>query len=490
VTGAPDARAARTAPAFEPVVGLEVHVQLATRTKLFCGDAVEFGAAPNTHVCPVCLGLPGALPVINAHAIELAVRAALGLHCTVHAVSVFARKNYFYPDLPKGYQITQFEQPLATAGRVESGDGAGGTRSVRLRRIHVEEDAGKSLHDRIPGETAIDLNRAGTPLIEIVTEPDIVSPAHARAFLTRLKQILSYLEVSDCDMEKGSLRVDANVSVRPAGEERLGTKTELKNMNSFSNVERAIAWEVGRQTALLARDGSVTHETLLWDAHRSEARPMRSKEQSHDYRYFPDPDLPPLVLSAALIERARSALPEPPAAREARLQRTLGIPAYDAAVLCATRETADYFEALAAEAGDAKAASNWVMTDVLGWLNERQLEFRAFPVPPARLGELIRLVHAGTLSSSLGRRVFLRMIETGEPAGAIVSAEGLAQVRDEEQIARWVEEVVQAFPDEVARLSAGEEKLLAFLMGQIMKRSRGKADPRRATELLRTRAGA
>jgi aspartyl-tRNA(Asn)/glutamyl-tRNA(Gln) amidotransferase subunit B len=475
------------ASAFEPVIGLEVHVQLATQTKLFCRDRVEFGAPPNTRVCPVCLGLPGALPVTNAHAIELAVRAALGLECTVHSVSVFARKNYFYPDLPKGYQITQFEQPLATDGRVESSDGAGSTRVVRLRRLHVEEDAGKSLHDRVPGATAIDLNRAGTPLIEIVTEPDIISPAHARAFLTRLKQSLEYLEVSDCDMEKGSLRVDANVSLRPTGEERLGTKTELKNMNSFSNVERAVAWEIRRQGELLANGEPVIHQTLLWDAVRNEARPMRSKEESDDYRYFPDPDLPPLVLSAALIAQARSSLPEPPVAREVRLQQTLGIPAYDAAVLCATRDVADYFEAVAAAAADAKAASNWVMTDVLGWLNERQLGIRAFPVSAPNLAELIRLVGNGTLSSSLARRVFLRMIETGENAAGIVSAEGLAQVRDEDQIALWVDEVVQAFPDEVARLRLGEEKLLAFLMGQIMKRSRGKADPRRATERLRSR---
>jgi aspartyl-tRNA(Asn)/glutamyl-tRNA(Gln) amidotransferase subunit B len=470
--------------AFEAVIGLEVHVQLDTRTKLFCSDPSVFGAEPNLHVCPVCLGLPGALPVLNARAVQLAVRAALGFDCVVHEVSVFARKNYFYPDLPKGYQITQFEQPLATGGHVESGDGEGGTRRVRLRRIHMEEDAGKSLHDRIPDCTAIDLNRAGTPLIEIVTEPEIASPAHARAFLTRLRQTLAWLDVSDCDMEKGSLRVDANVSVRRTGEQQLGTKTEVKNMNSFSNVERALTFEIERQTAILASGAVVTHETLLWDAQRTEARPMRSKEESHDYRYFPDPDLPPLVVEAATRERIRNALPELPAAREHRFIENYGLPAYDAGVLTATRAIADWYEAVAA-ASDAKAASNWVMTDVLGWLNQRQLEIAAFPVSPDRLAGLIRLTLDGTLSSSLARRVLARMIETGDDAPAIVAAEGLAQVRDDDAIASWVDQVLSDFPDEAARLAAGEDKLLAFLMGQVMKRSGGKADPRRATQRIR-----
>jgi len=474
--------------ALEAVIGLEVHVQLDTRTKLFCSDRSVFGAEPNRHVCPVCLGLPGALPVLNARAVQLAVRAALGLDCAVHEVSVFARKNYFYPDLPKGYQITQFERPLATGGFVESADGEGGRRRVALRRIHMEEDAGKSLHDRVPGCTAIDLNRAGTPLIEIVTEPEIVSPAHARAFLTRLRQTLAYLDVSDCDMEKGSLRVDANVSVRPAGDMRLGTKTEVKNMNSFSNVERALGFEIQRQTAILADGGRVTHETLLWDAQRGEARPMRSKEESHDYRYFPDPDLPPLVVEMATRERIRQALPEMPAVRERRFVEAYGLPAYDAGVLTATRTLADWYEAVAA-GSEAKAASNWVMTDVLGWLNERQLAVGAFPVPPARLAALIRLTLDGTLSSTLGRRVLARMIETGDDAATIVEVEGLAQVRDADAIATWVDQVLAAFPDEAARLGAGEDKLLAFLMGQVMKRSRGTADPRRASALIRERTG-
>jgi aspartyl-tRNA(Asn)/glutamyl-tRNA(Gln) amidotransferase subunit B len=477
-----------SAGTYEPVIGLEVHVQLATRTKMFCGDIAEFGAPPNTHVCPVCLGLPGALPVINATAVDLAIRAALGLECTLHGTSIFARKNYFYPDLPKGYQITQFDQPLATGGGIDAPDGDQ-LRHIRLRRIHLEEDAGKSLHDRFPGRTAVDLNRAGVPLIEIVTEPDVRSPAHARAFLGRLKQILEYLEVSDCDMEKGSLRVDANVSVRERGADALGTKTEVKNMNSFSNVERALTFEIERQIAVLTASGVVDHATLLWDASRGVARAMRSKEESHDYRYFPDPDLPPLLLEAARVEEIRAALPELPAAREARFRRQYAIPAYDAAVLAASRAVADYFEEVARVAGDGKSASNWVMVDVLGWLKQRQMGIDAFPLAAARLGELIRLTASGTLSSTLARQVFARMLETGASADAIVQAEGLVQIRDTDQIESWAEEIVAAFPDEAARYRGGEDKLLPFLMGQLMKKSRGKADPRLATQVLRSKLG-
>jgi aspartyl-tRNA(Asn)/glutamyl-tRNA(Gln) amidotransferase subunit B len=471
---------------FEAVIGLEVHVQLRTRTKLFCGDIAEFGAEPNTHVCPVCLGLPGALPVVNDSAVALAVRAALGLHCVVHETSIFARKNYFYPDLPKGYQITQFDRPLAAAGGLDVADAGSGSRRVRIRRIHLEEDAGKSLHDRIPGCTAIDLNRAGVPLIEIVTEPDVRSPVQARAFLSALKHVLQYLEVSDCDMEKGSLRVDANVSVRLAGTEALGTRTEVKNMNSFANVERAIAYEVERHSALLRTGSAVIHETLLWDADRGEARPMRSKEESHDYRYFPDPDLPPLRVDPALIARIRAGLPELPAARQARFRVAYGIPAYDAEVLTADRAVADYFEAVAGLNGDGKATSNWVMTDVLGWLNQRQATLADLRIPPAHLADLIALVGEGTISSTVARTLFARMAESGEAPRPIVAAEGLTQVSDASQLESWAAEVVAAHPAEAERYRAGDAKLLAFFMGQVMKRSKGKADPRRATEILRS----
>jgi len=477
---------------YEPVIGLEIHVQLKTATKMFCGNSAEFGAEPNTHVCPVCLGLPGALPVVNRHAVELGVRAALGLNCTVHETSVFARKNYFYPDLPKGYQITQYDRPLATNGWLAVPvDGVAGAEDgrVRIRRIHLEEDAGKSLHDRFPGETAVDLNRAGVPLIEIVTEPDLKSPAHARAFLTRLKQLLEYLGVSDCDMEKGSLRVDANVSVRPVGSDRLGTKTEVKNMNSFANVERALTYEIERQSRVLAAGGTIEAQTLLWDAVRGEARPMRSKEESHDYRYFTEPDLPPLVLERAEIEKIRASLPELPDAKERRFREQYGLPAYDAGVLTATREVADYFEAVAAAAGDPKAASNWIMTEVLAWLNQQQCAITDFPVPPEHLAQLIGLVADGTVSSTLGRQVFARMIETGKPPKTIVEEEGLAQVRDVAQLEAWVDEVIAAHPVEAERYRAGEQKLLGFFMGQVMRKSGGKADPRQATEIIRRKLG-
>ncbi|MEJ2677821.1 MAG: Asp-tRNA(Asn)/Glu-tRNA(Gln) amidotransferase subunit GatB [Gemmatimonadota bacterium] len=465
----------------DAVIGLEIHVQLDTRTKLFCGDRNEFGGEPNTRVCPVCLGLPGALPVTNGRAVELGVRAALGLNCAVHEISVFARKNYFYPDLPKGYQITQYDRPLATGGWLDA-DGA----RIRIRRVHLEEDAGKSLHDRVPGRTAVDLNRAGVPLVEIVTEPDLASPGQARAFLTHLKQLLEYLQVSDCDMEKGSLRVDANVSLAGQGP---SARSELKNMNSFAHVERALAFEIERQTGVRAAGGRLSAETLLWDADRGEARPMRAKEESEDYRYFPEPDLPPLVLDRAVIERARSDLPELPAARRARFQEGYGLPEYDADVLTATRDVADYFEAVADAAGDAKAASNWVMTEVLAWLNRTRTPVAELPVAPEALADLIRLVGAGTVSNTAARQVFGRMLETGRAAADVVDAEGLAQVRDADRLAGWVDTVIAENPDVAERYRQGEDKLLGFLMGRLMRLSEGRADPAQASQILRDRLG-
>jgi aspartyl-tRNA(Asn)/glutamyl-tRNA(Gln) amidotransferase subunit B len=456
-------------------------VQLRTREKLFCADSTRFGDAPNTHVCPVCLGLPGALPVLNAEAVELAVRAATAFGCAVHETSIFARKNYFYPDLPKGYQISQFERPLATGGFFPTADDWGGP-AVRVRRIHLEEDAGKSLHDRVPAATAVDLNRAGTPLIEIVSEPDLRTAAEARAVLQRIKQILEYLDVSDCNMEEGSLRVDANVSIRPAGVQELGTKTEVKNMNSFSNVERALVTEIARQEAVVRSGERVRHLTLLWDDARGEVRPMRSKEESHDYRYFPEPDLPPLLVSPDTVRRVRDALPELPAARRARLAREHGLPAYDIEVLTATRGLADYFEAVA-RGTDPKHASNWVMGPVLALLKDRGVTLDRF-VPPERLVGLVALVRAGTISQSVGKEVLAFMFDTGLAADRIVQDRGLAQTRDASQLEEWIKGVLEAHPDEVARFKGGEAKLQGYFMGQVMKASKGKADPGEAARLL------
>jgi aspartyl-tRNA(Asn)/glutamyl-tRNA(Gln) amidotransferase subunit B len=474
---------------WEAVIGLEVHVQLRTERKLFCGNRVVFGDEPNTHVCPVCLGLPGALPTTNPEAVELAVRAALALGCTVHLESVWARKNYFYPDLPKGYQITQFERPIATDGVVLFDDASGAEGRVRIRRAHMEEDAGKSIHDRVPGSTAVDLNRAGTPLVEIVTEPDLRSADDARAFLGSLKQLLEYVDVSDCNMEEGSLRVDANVSVRPAGQEELGAKAEIKNVNSFSGVEKAIELEIERQIGVLESGGTVEQETLLFDDHRGTLRSMRSKEESHDYRYFPDPDLPTLVIEESEIEAAREALPELPRARRDRFVSAYGLSAYDAGVLTQTPGTADYFEAVAGAVSEPKTAANWVMGPAQALMNERKEDAESFAVTPQALAELLGLIADGTVSDSAAKKVLAIVAEEGGSPGAIVEAQGLKQVRDEGQLCQWVEEVVQEHGDEVGRYRGGEKKLLGFLVGQVMKRSAGKADPRRVNELLREALG-
>jgi aspartyl-tRNA(Asn)/glutamyl-tRNA(Gln) amidotransferase subunit B len=469
---------------WETVVGLEVHVQLGTRSKMFCACSTAFGDPPNTNVCPVCLGLPGALPVPNAHAIRLAARAALALGCTIHPRSLFARKNYFYPDLPKGYQISQFDQPLATGGAVTFEALERGRISVGVTRLHVEEDAGKLLHDRFPGRTAVDLNRAGVPLAEIVSEPDLRSPAEARAYLTTLKQLLVYVGASECSMEKGSLRVDANLSVRHSGETKLGTKCEVKNLNSFANVERALYAERDRQIALLESGARVVQMTLLFNAATGQVKPLRSKEESHDYRYFPDPDLPPIVLPPDWVDDQRGKLPELPDAKRARLMATHGLAAYDAGVIASERAIADYFEAVLAAGAEPKAAANWIINDAMTGYNESG----GFRVPPARLAELIGLVARNVVSQQAAKRIFPEL-GNGGSAQAVAERLGLVQVSDTGALAGWVDEVISAHPGEVERYRAGETKLIGFFVGQVMKKSQGKADPKGVRPVLLSKLG-
>jgi len=470
--------------AWETVIGLEVHVQLRTRTKMFCGNRTTFGDPPNTNVCPVCLGLPGALPVPNAEAIRLAVRGAIALGCTVHETSVFARKNYFYPDLPKGYQISQFDRPLATGGSVTFESPDRGRMKVGITRLHVEEDAGKLLHDRVPGKTAVDLNRAGTPLAEIVSEPDLRSPAEARAYLTTLRQILIYAGVSDCSMEQGSLRVDANLSIRPTGVEKLGTKTEVKNMNSFANVERALEAERERQVVLVESGRRVEQVTLLFNAGTGQVKPTRSKEESHDYRYFPDPDLPPLVLTPKWIAEQRAALPELPEAKRERLERVYALSATDTRALTAEAPLARYFESVVDAGADPKTAANWVMGDVMSSYNESG----SFPVSPSRLAALIGLVRDGVVSHQAAKRLFSELAKSDEEAPrAAAERLGLVQVSEGNALRGWVDEVLAANPAEVTRFRQGEIKLMSFFVGQVMKKSRGKADPKGVQPVLQER---
>jgi aspartyl-tRNA(Asn)/glutamyl-tRNA(Gln) amidotransferase subunit B len=475
------------AQGWETIIGLETHVQLRTLSKMFCGCSAAFGAAPNTHVCPVCLGLPGALPVPNGDALKLAVRAALALECTVHAKSVFARKNYFYPDLPKGYQISQYEQPLATNGSLSFLAPERGLVTATIVRLHVEEDAGKSLHDRFPKATAVDLNRAGVPLIEIVTGPDFRSPPEARAYLQTLKQVLEYIGISDCDMEKGSLRVDANVSVRRAGESALGTKTEVKNINSFAYVEKALGVERDRQIAVLEAGGTVEQQTMLYDAKDNAVRPQRSKEESHDYRYFPEPDLPPLVVTDEFVAEQQSLLPELPGKKRDRFVAQYGLSREHAAVLTASRTVADYYESVVHAGADQQTAANWVMTEVLADAKDHQEQLRA---SPAALSQLIALVKGGTLSHQAAKRVFAEVAARGGDPRTVAESLGVIQVADSGVVAGWVNDVLAAHPQEVARYRSGETKLLQFFVGQVMKASRGKADPKLAQKVLEERLAA
>ena len=470
---------------FEPVIGLEIHAQLLTDTKIFCGCATRFGAAPNAHVCPVCLGLPGALPVLNRRAVELGIRAALALNCTVQPLSIFARKNYFYPDLPKGYQISQYEHPLATEGEVRYAQDDG-DRVVRIIRVHLEEDAGKSLHAAgVDRHTHLDFNRSGVPLIEIVSHPDLRSPSEAAGFFTRLRGILTTVGVNDGNMEEGSLRCDANVSIRPAGASALGVKVEVKNLNSFRFLQRAIEFEIHRQTEVVRAGRRVEQETRLWDTAAGRTVSMRSKEDAHDYRYFPEPDLPPVEVSEAWVAEVAAALPELPEARKQRLVRDYRISPAEAAQLADTGALTAYFEAASAAAGNPKAAANWVMGEVTRRLKADGDEIGAVGVSPEALGRLIRMVDAGAVSGSAAKTVFERMVGTGREAEEIVEAERLAQIGDEEQLLGVVTRVIADNDDAASRFRRGNEGSLGFLVGQVMRATRGRANPKLVNALLR-----
>jgi aspartyl-tRNA(Asn)/glutamyl-tRNA(Gln) amidotransferase subunit B len=476
---------------YEPVIGLEVHVQLATATKIFCGCPTSFGAPPNTNVCPVCMGLPGALPVLNRHAVELAVAASLALNCRVNPASRFARKNYFYPDLPKGYQISQYDEPLAEHGWVDIAlDGA--ARRLGITRVHMEDDAGKSIHDGFRDSdrySYVDLNRTGTPLIEIVSEPDMRSSDEAYAYLTELKQVLQFIEVSTCDMEKGHLRCDANVSVRLKGAEKFGTKAEVKNLNSFRFLKQALDYEIARQVALLESGGRVEQETRLYDPDTGQTHGMRSKEHAHDYRYFPEPDLVPLRIAPEWLEQIRAAMPELPARKRARFIQEFGLREYDAGVLTAARNIAEYFEKAAAVSGDPKTTANWVSGDLIGALNAEGRDIAACPIPPERLGELVALIGKGEISGKLAKEIFPKMWATGDSAPAIMEREGLRQISDVSALAGIIEEVLANNPKQVEQYRGGKTTVLGFLVGQVMKATRGQANPAAVNELLRNKLG-
>jgi aspartyl-tRNA(Asn)/glutamyl-tRNA(Gln) amidotransferase subunit B len=471
---------------WEPVIGLEVHAQLATRSKIFSGAATAFGAAANTQACAVDLGLPGVLPVLNVGAVEMAVKFGLAVDAHIARRSIFARKNYFYPDLPKGYQISQYELPIVARGHLDIDVEDDSTKRIGITRAHLEEDAGKSLHEDFHGMSGIDLNRAGTPLLEIVSEPDLRSAREAVAYLKRLHALVRYLEICDGNMQEGSFRCDANVSVRPKGRQALGTRTEVKNLNSFRFVERAIRFEIDRQIAVLESGGKVEQETRLYDADRDETRPMRSKEEANDYRYFPDPDLLPLELDDAFIERVRSTLPELPDAKRARFMSQHGLSAYDASVLTATREIADYYEStVRAAGGDAKLCANWVMGDLSGALRKANRDITESPVRPEMLGAMIRRITDGTISGKIAKEVFEAMWAGEGDADAVIGSRGLRQVTDDSAIEGLVDQVMAANPEQVAHYRAGKDKLIGFFVGQVMKASGGKANPQQLNEVLR-----
>ena len=471
---------------WETVIGLEIHAQLATRSKIFSGAATAYGAAPNTQACAVDLGLPGVLPVLNEGAVRMAVKLGLAIGADIAPRSVFARKNYFYPDLPKGYQISQYELPVVSRGRLEIELEDGQAKTVGITRAHLEEDAGKSLHEDFHGMTGIDLNRAGTPLLEIVSEPDLRSAREAVAYMKKLHSLVRYLGICDGNMQEGSFRCDANVSVRPRGSDTFGTRTEIKNLNSFRFVERAIDHEVERQIDVLEGGGTVVQETRLFDPDQGETRPMRSKEEANDYRYFPDPDLLPLDIDTAFIEAVRDTLPELPDEKKHRFMEQYGLSAYDAGVLTASREMADYFEAVAAACqGPAKTAANWVMGELSAALNRDGLEIGDSPVGAEALGGLLRRIHDNTISGKIAKDVFEAMWAGEGDADAVIEAKGLKQITDTGAIEQVIDEVMRDHPQQLEQYRSGKDKLFGFFVGQVMKRTGGKANPAQVNELLK-----
>ena len=469
---------------YEPVIGLEIHAQLQTASKIFCGCSTKFGGSPNTHTCPVCLGMPGSLPVLNRQVVEYTVRMALATHCSIAPLAQFARKNYFYPDLPKGYQISQYELPLARDGWVEI-ESSRGPRRIRIHRIHMEEDAGKLTHDEHHLLSYVDFNRTGVPLIEIVSEPDIATPEEAAAYLKTLREILRYLEICDGNMEEASMRCDANISLRPAGTSGLGTKVELKNMNSFKNVQKALEFEIRRQKVMIERGQPLVQETRLWDAGRNVTMSMRGKEEAHDYRYFPDPDLVPVVVSEAWVQEVRGSLPELPEAKRERFIKEYALPPYDAKVLTSSKSLANYFEAALKKFARPKALSNWIMSELLRELNRDNREIENCPVSPENLAELLDLLDSGALSGKIAKAVFGQMYASGESARHIVDEKGLVQVSDESEIESAIDQVLSENPKEVEQFRAGKDKLFGFFVGQVMRKTKGKANPQLANEILR-----
>jgi aspartyl-tRNA(Asn)/glutamyl-tRNA(Gln) amidotransferase subunit B len=485
-TATPDAIAR-----YEAVVGLEVHVQLSTATKIFCGCPTSFGAPPNSNVCPVCLGLPGALPVLNRAAVELAIKGALALNCRIRPHSRFARKNYFYPDLPKGYQISQYDEPFAEWGHVDIVvDGA--AKRVRVTRVHMEDDAGKSIHEGFKDSgrfSYVDLNRSGTPLIEIVSEPDMRSSDEAYAYLAEVKQALQFIDVSNCDMEKGHLRCDANVSVRPKGQETLGTKAEVKNLNSFRFLKQALDYEIARQVAVIEGGGRVAQETRLYDPDLGETASMRSKEEAHDYRYFPEPDLVPLRIGDEWLARIRASMPELPAHKRTRFLEEYGLSEYDADVLTATRATSEYFETVAHVSGNPKMATNWVMGDLMGMLKAEGKDITESSVSAEHLGDLVKLIASGQLSGKLAKEIFPKMFSSGEAPSAIMEREGLKQISDSGALEKVIADVIAGNPKQVEQYRGGKTAVINFLVGQAMKATRGQANVALVTELFKQKLG-